>query len=571
MRRALVPTLLLLLACSLPPAAGAQDLRTPFAASAERGTPRPEHPRPQARRERWRSLNGRWEFGFGRRLDRRIRVPFPFEAPLSGIGRGDEVHERVRYRRRFSVPSAWRGKRILLHFGAVDHAATVRVNGRTVGRHTGGYTPFTLDITPALRGRGDETLDVAVLDPAGPDATQPLGKQRAAGRIFYTRSTGIWQSVWMEPVSAHHLEDLELRPDLGRERLDVEADVARTGADEIRVGLRRNGRPVGSARAAVQGTDARVGMRVTSPDPWSPEDPALYDVVVRLLRDGRVVDRVRSYTAFRTAAVRDGYFELNGRRYVLRGVLDQGYWPDGVYTAPSDAALLHDVQMAKAYGFNLARKHVKVEDPRWYWHADRLGLLVAQDMPSSWDVRSPDAERRFAAEWADMFDTLDGHPSIALWIAFNENWGRPSAAFQSSIVDLGRRLDPTRPIIDASGSVRRANSDMLDFHDYGENLARYSVTRPSRARWIGEYGGLTLRVPGHIWRGGKGFRRRVRSVDGLVREYRELTDQINGAPGLSGYVYTQLYDVERELNGLMTYDRLSKLPPERIAAVNRRP
>ena len=190
-------------------------------------------------------------------------------------------------------------------------------------------------------------------------------------------------------------------------------------------------------------------------------------------------------------------------------------------------------------------------------------------MPSSWDLRTPAARGQFAVEWEWMISTLDHHPSVVLWTAFNENWGRPPAAFQSELVDLARSIDGTRPVIDASGSVRRANSDMVDFHDYGEDLARYQLQRPARARWIGEYGGLTLRVPGHLWRESRGFRRRVRSADQLVAEYRQLTDQVNGAPGLSGYVYTQLYDVERELNGLMTYDRLTKLPPARIAAVNR--
>jgi beta-galactosidase/beta-glucuronidase len=524
------------------------------------------YPRPQLVRSEWRSLDGDWRFGFGAAYDRDIRVPFTFEAPLSGIGREREVHERVRYRRSFTVPSGWRGRRVLLHFGAVDHTATVRVNGRLVGRHRGGYAPFSFDITDVLRP-GRQTVEVLARDPDR--STQPVGKQRATGRIFYTRATGIWQSVWLEPVAADHVSDLRLRPDLDTGTLGVEAVLARRGATAVRVVVKRHGRIVAQADAPATGATAATTVTVPAVRAWSPADPALYDVHAYVLRGDRPVDHVRSYTAFRTARIVNGRFELNGRPYVLKGVLDQGYWPDGVYTAPSDAALRRDVVMAKRYGFNLARKHVKVEDPRWYWHADRLGLLVAQDMPSSFDLRTPAAEQQFAREWETMITGLDEHPSVVLWIAFNENWGRPTAAFQSAIVDRARALDPTRPVIDASGSVRRANSDMVDFHDYGKDLARYQLQAPKRARWIGEYGGLTLRVPGHLWRPARGFRRAVRTPDGLVREYRALTDQVNGAPGLSGYVYTQLYDVERELNGLMTYDRLTKVPPERIAAVNR--
>jgi beta-galactosidase/beta-glucuronidase len=550
--------------------ATAADLTTRERGTISASAPRPEHPRPQLRRSAWKSLNGRWRFGFGAELDRSIRVPFTFEAPLSGIGREREVHERVRYRRTFTVPAGWRGRRVLLHFGAVDHQAAVRVNGRLVGRHRGGYTPFSFDVTGALRPGGRQSVEVAVRDPVGLDADQPLGKQLATGRIFYTRATGIWQTVWLEPVRADHVEDLRLRPDLDGGRLRVDAQLARPGdGAELRVAVLRGGRVVSAGSAPASGSAAGLELAVPDPAPWSPSSPALYDVVLRLVRDGRTLDRARSYTAFRTTRIRNGRFELNGRPYVLRGVLDQGYWPDGVYTAPSDRALRRDVVMAKAYGFNLARKHVKVEDPRWYWHADRLGLLVAQDMPSAWDLRAAPDRAQFRREWEAMIGTLDHHPSVALWIAFNENWGRPRAGFQSAIVDRARALDPSRPVIDASGSVRRQNSDMVDFHDYGEDLARYQVRRPTRARWIGEYGGLTLRVPGHVWGGEARLRRRVRTPAGLLREYRRLTDQVNGTPGLSGFVYTQLYDVERELNGLMTYDRLTKLPPPRIAAVNR--
>ena len=534
-------------------------------------------------REGWRSLNGTWAFGFGApgatgegaggRIPGRIRVPFAYQAPLSGVNRPDLLRERVWYRRTFRVPARWRGRRVLLHFGAVDWAANVFVNGRRVGGHRGGYSPFSLDVTGVLRPRGDQTLTVAVRDPARPSrgAYQPMGKQLAKGGIWYTRTTGIWQSVWLEPVAADHVRGLRLRPDLAMGRLVVEADTA-GAADRLAVRVTRAGRTVAAGGDAVARGAARVELDVAGVQPWSPERPVLYDVAVRLRRGGRTVDAVASYTAFRTVSVRDGRVWLNGAPYLLKGVLDQGYWPDGILTAPSDAALRHDVAAAKAMGFNLARKHVKVEDPRWYHWADRLGLLVAQDMPASHALGWPGAEANFAREWGDLLRDLDPHPSVIMWIAFNEDWGHPTAAFQAAVVRRARAADPTRLVVDASGSVRREDSDLEDFHDYGDDLRRLSRRRPGRARWIGEYGGTFLRVPGHIWRDDLLLApRRGRTALGLLQRYRLLTGQVNGAPGLAGFVYTQLTDVEHELNGLLTYDRLAKLPPTAIARVNATP
>jgi beta-galactosidase/beta-glucuronidase len=310
-------------------------------------------------------------------------------------------------------------------------------------------------------------------------------------------------------------------------------------------------------------------LHVKSPRLWSPESPTLYDVVFRLRDGGRVVDEIKSYTAFRSVGIRDRRITLNGKPYFLRGVLDQGFWPDGVYTPPTDAAVRNDVRVTKAFGFNLARKHVKVEDPRWYYHCDRLGLLVAQDMPSSHNLKSAEARKNFEQEWREVIRTLRDHPSIILWVPFNEDWGNPGA-FQDHVVDVTREEDPTRPVIDASGWKQRDKTDITDVHDYGNDLKRYADPRPRRATWIGEYGGIALPVPGHVWVKGWGYQT-VKTPDELVAKYRFLTDQINGAPGLSGYVYTQLTDVEQELNGLMTYDRLPKAEPGRLAAINRHP
>jgi len=543
-----------------------------FAQDVDRRRPRGgEHPRPQLRRSRWRSLNGIWRVQLGSERRRRdILVPFPYQAPLSGIGTR-RIHEQVRYTRHFTVPRGWRGERLALNFGAVDWAARVFVNGRYAGRHRGGYTPFSLDVTDELRrGGARQRLTVVVRDPVR-GATQPLGKQLARGRIFYTRTTGIWQSVWMEPVAERHVRTLGLTPDLAGGHLSVAAGIRGGGGARLEATVRDDdGRVVAREDVATAEGVTSMRLRVLAVRPWSPESPSLYGVDLRVRRDGETVDHVRSYTAFRTVEVRGGHFRLNGRPYFLRGVLDQGFWPDGLYAAPTDEALRDDVEQARAYGFNLARKHVKVEDARWYYWADRLGLLVAQDMPSAWDLRTAGARAQFSDEWLEMIDTLRDHPSVVMWIAFNENWGRPTEAFQSEIVDLARDVDPSRVVIDGSGSPRRANSDMTDFHDYGDNLSRYGAEDPARARWIGEYGGITLKQPGHVWKTGpQRYARGSRTRGDMVERYRFLTDQVNTAPGLSGFVYTQLTDVENELNGLLTYDRLRKVDPRVIRPITR--
>jgi hypothetical protein len=267
-------------------------------------------------------------------------------------------------------------------------------------------------------------------------------------------------------------------------------------------------------------------------------------------------------------SIRDHRVCLNGKPYFLRGVLDQGFWPDGIYTPPTDAAIKNEVVQTRALGFNLARKHVKVEDPRWYYYCDQLGLLVAQDMPSSHNLQSEQARLNFEAEWLEVIEAVRNHPCVVLWVPFNENWGDPKG-FQDRIVDLTRAADPGRPVIDASGWTQRGKTDIWDIHDYGNDLRRHTTSDPWRCTWIGEYGGVALPVEGHTWVSGWGYQK-VKTPDELVAKYKFLTDQINEAPGLSGYVYTQLTDVEQELNGLLTYDRVPKAPPERFAAINQR-
>jgi hypothetical protein len=585
---------------------------------------RPEYPRPQMVRQEWLNLNGLWQFAFddqnagrqagwssGKPLPMRILVPFTFEAALSGIGRGSEVHERVWYRRTFTVPPAWRrepfqGGRVLIHFDAVDWEATVWVNGRELGSHRGGYSPFTVDVTPALRPRGQQELVIAVYDPADPaqGAYQPKGKQLGSHGIFYTRTTGIWQTVWLESVARSYISDLELGADPRTQEVTVRAYVvARNiprGQIQSVTGLRLTvlqpggkiaatstshtvaawavpldntsliERPKPAPAESVAGDKRgrpfyRVTAIVPHARPWTPESPILYQLRLELLEGATVVDRVASYAGFRSVGTREGRLTMNGKPYFYRGVLDQGYWPGGILTPPSDAAIRAEVEMTKALGFNCARKHVKVEDPRWYYWCDRLGLAVWQDMPSSHNLGSEEAKENFRRELTEMVEDLRDHPSVVQWIAFNENWGNPGE-FQDQMVAQTRELDSSRPITDASGWTQRGLTDVIDVHDYGNNLVRQGVDQPAKPKVVGEFGGIALHVPGHTWTKGWGYQT-VHTPEELLRRLRYLVTQLYGAHNLSGFVYTQLTDVEQEQNGLLTYDRLPKARPARVAAI----
>jgi hypothetical protein len=548
---------------------------------------RPEYPRPLLRRKDWKNLNGLWEFAFddrnegrasgwasGKSLPLQILVPFTYEAALSGIGKGNEVHERVWYRRTFEVPARWAKRRVRLNFGACDWETTVWVNGRELGPHRGGYEPFSFDITDALRREGPQELVVGVYDPADPGkgAYQPKGKQLGSSGIFYTRTTGIWQTVWLEPVHPAGLEIAFISTDVDPQTREGQVSVALSGTRapaEVELTLSRGGRRVVRKRftRAAGEENAALSLPVSSCELWSPERPALYDLTLRARQDGKVVDEVQSYCAFRRYEIKDGRLALNGEPYFLRGVLDQGYWPDGILTPPSDDAIRSEVAMTKRLGFNMARKHVKVEDPRWYYWCDHLGLAVWQDMPASHNLASPEAKENFRREWRGAVRAVRSYPCVLHWIPFNENWGNPGA-FQDEIVQLTRTLDPSRPITDASGWTQRGLTDVIDVHDYSNNLIRHAVRNPVKPKVIGEYGGIALPVSGHTWTSGWGYQT-VRDPEGLLQRIGAQTTQLFHAENLSGFVYTQLTDVEQELNGLMTYDRLPKADPARIAAVFR--
>jgi galactose mutarotase len=571
-RASAAPAAALPLACVAAASLAAQAPQTTLATRWARGVHAarvlPEYPRPQLMRPAWQNLNGSWDYAITDKdatqpasWDGKILVPFPVQSRLSGVARAVSESQRLWYRRRFHAPALARGGRLLLHFGAVDWDATVYVNGQKVGEHRGGYDPFTVDVTGALR-RGEQELVVGVWDPTdrGP---QPRGKQvLSPGGIWYTAVTGIWQTVWLEPVPATYVSSLVITPDVGAGMVRVRVEAAGAAATPgVRVTV------LDGQRTVVRGSGAAgdpIALAIPNAKLWSPRDPFLYGL--RVTVDGG--DAVSSYFGMRTIAVaRDSAgtnrLMLNGRPLFELGTLDQGWWPDGLYTAPTDAALLNDLEALRRLGFNLIRKHVKVEPERWYSWCDRLGILVWQDVPSG-NNDTPDGKADFAAELERVVDALRNHPSIVMWVPFNEGWGQH---------DTGRYVawlkahDPTRLVDDASGWTDQRVGDVMDMHDYpGPGMP---ALEPGRAAVLGEFGGLGLPIAGHLWNERSTWGYRTFTTTGaLWSAYRRLMTELRPlvAGGLSAAVYTQTTDVETEVNGLMTYDRaVVKLPPEAAA------
>ena len=553
-------------------------LATRWAKDVSPASVHPEYPRPQMVRPDWQSLNGLWEFEiagpdtpppFGRTLPDRILVPFPIESSLSGVGKRAE---RVWYRRTFQVPDDWHGRRVLLHFGAVDWESVVYINHVEVGRHRGGYDPFTLDITDALTADEEHELVIDVFDPTS-DGDQPRGKQVNKPKgIWYTPSTGIWQSVWMEPVSPIGIRRLTLTPDIGNAclRVGVEAMGARSRTTVTLVAS-QDEKPVATATGGV-GAEILLEIPAKGLRLWSPADPYLYDLTVTLKQGETVVDRVTSYFGMREIGMgRDSEgrlrLTLNDEPLFQMGVLDQGFWPDGLYTAPTDEALRFDIEATRRLGFNMSRKHVKVEPARWYYWCDRLGLLVWQDMPSG-NNGAPEAKEQFERELTSIIAARRNHPSIVMWVVFNEGWGQHDT---DRYVDVVRRLDPSRLINAASGWHDRGVGDVLDIHAYpGPNAPEPD---PRRASVLGEFGGLGLAVPEHTWSEESWSYRGVQDSIELTNRYQSLLRrvwQLEQQPGLTAAVYTQLTDVEYECNGLLTYDRaVMKVNDGRVSAANR--
>lgn len=559
----------------------------------------PEYPRPQMVRKDWLNLNGLWDYAITakdaakpEKWDGQILVPFPIESSLSGVGKRVAPTQLLWYRRTFKAPKTPNGGRLLLHFGAVDWHAFVFVNGNEIGEHRGGYDPFTFDITDALEpAQEEQELLVAVHDPT--DASyQPRGKQVANPRgIWYTPVTGIWQTVWLEPVPKTYISSIRVVPELDEKTVritvtvngDQNLDVGATTYDSAVTVRDASGAHASVIAAAVE----RLGeeLRITSErfKPWSPDAPKLYDVQISVMKDGQTIDGVASYFAMRKISLAkdehgDLRLMLNNEPLFQFGTLDQGWWPDGLYTAPTDEALKYDIEMTKKLGFNMIRKHVKVEPARWYYHCDKLGMLVWQDMPSGdryIKPTEPDIERtsesaaNFENEWQEIIKDFGNHPSIVMWVPFNEGWGQFDTA---RIADFTRKLDPTRLVNSASGWTDRNVGDVHDIHVYpGPGMPPL----PSkRAAVLGEYGGLGLPMEGHTWlaKGNWGYRT-FQSKEELQAAYLRLIDQLRPlvGKGLAAAIYTQTTDVEIEVNGLMTYDRqVLKFDGEKLAAAHKK-
>jgi hypothetical protein len=547
----------------------------------------PEYPRPQMVRKEWMNLNGLWEYAITgkddaapEKYDGKILVPYPVESALSGVMKRVGENQRLWYRRSFELGEAFAGKRTLLHFGAVDWQTSVMVNGKHVGAHRGGYDPFTFDITDALKAGGKNQIEVSVWDPtdAGP---QPRGKQvNKPGGIFYTPVTGIWQTVWIEPVAKSHIQNFVLTPDVDRNVLKILVNGSGApGGARVGVAVSLDGKAVGEEAVGQLGTEFEIPIKDAKL--WTPESPTLYAIRIALADNDATPDRVTSYFAMRKISIgkdENGITRpmLNGKFVFQMGPLDQGFWPDGIYTAPTDAALKYDIEVTKKLGFNMTRKHVKVEPDRWYYWCDKLGLLVWQDMPAGDKgvgpgkgeiTKDPAAAKEFEAELKAMIDALRNHPCIVQWVVFNEGWGQYDTI---RLTEWTKQYDPSRLVDNASGWNDLQCGDVHDMHKYP--APGMHPIEEKRASVLGESGGLGLPTDGHMWEKKNWGYAVMKGPDQLTRKYVSFARKLAELKekGLSAAVYTQLTDVETEANGLLTYDReVIKPNLEKIAAANR--
>jgi beta-galactosidase/beta-glucuronidase len=557
----------------------------------------PEYPRPQMVRDNWLNLNGLWEYAVlpkGKQWvndkDGMIMVPFCIESSLSGVQKYVGKDNVLWYRRDFEIPKSWAGKRVLLHFGAVDWKCDVWVNGTKVGSHTGGYSPFTMDITNALWEKGNR-IKVRVWDPTD-QGEQPCGKQHVKPHgIWYTPVTGIWQTVWLEPVNNNYIVDLKTVSDIDNHIVTVKPALANPSpACRVEVTVYQEDGNAKKTFVAKSSSINEETIEVAMPADsrlWSPDDPFLYNMEVTLYQGHKVVDKIESYFAMRkfsTAKDENGIVRLmlNNEPIFMFGPLDQGWWCDGLYTAPCDAALKYDIQKTKDFGYNMIRKHVKVESARWYYWCDKLGIIVWQDMPSGgkgpgWvtdryfdgtlSARTPESEATYKKEWKDIIDYLYSVPSIGVWVPFNESWGQFKTP---EIVEWTKSYDPSRLVNPASGGNHYPVGDILDIHNYPDpEMYFYDA---GRANVLGEYGGIGRKIEGHTWVPSTGwgyveYDTEEKVTDTYVEYANKLLSLI--PRGFSAAVYTQTTDCEIELNGLMTYDReVVKLNEQRIREIN---
>lgn len=569
-----------------------EKIKTKWAEKVDPENVLPEYPRPIMKRERWKNLNGLWDFALTPAtsekpevFNEKILVPFAVESSLSGIQKTVGAEKVVWYKRSFDIPSEWSEQQIMLHFGAVDWRTEVFINDIKIGTHEGGYTPFSFNITPYL-STGNQTLTVKVWDPtdAGP---QPRGKQvNKPEGIWYTPVTGIWQTVWLEPVAKRHIQHIRTTPDIDKNSITVKAETGGTSyGDIIEITISEGDKKIKSVKTAV---NEKIAITLPTPKLWSPESPFLYDLTVKLIsNNGKKADEVSSYFAMRKiSSKRDEKgivrLQLNNKDYFQFGPLDQGWWPDGLYTAPTDEALVYDIKKTKDFGFNMIRKHVKVEPARWYTHCDRMGILVWQDMPNGdaqpiWQnrqyfngtelQRSAESEAIYRKEWKEIMDYLYSYPSIVCWVPFNEAWGQFKT---KEIVEWNMAYDPSRVINPASGGNHFPVGDMLDLHNYpGPEMYLYDA---QRATVLGEYGGIGLPLKDHLWVTDRNWGYiQFKTSKEVTKKYIAYAHQLAemAKSGFSAAVYTQTTDVEGEVNGLMTYDRkVIKLDEKAVRKAN---
>ncbi len=581
-------------------------IQTRWANDVNPSCPLPEYPRPQLVRENWLNLNGLWEYAVlprGQEMPDeyhgKILVPFPIESSLSGVGKPLHPTEYLWYRRTFEIPIKWKSQRIILHFGAVDWQTDVWCNGHYLGQHQGGYDPFSFELTTFLRYGSDNELVVKAYDPTS-EGRQERGKQTLKpGFVFYTAVSGIWQTVWLEPLPEVFIQEIKVTPNIEPPRLAVKVSLSDELEDhEIQIQLKA----AGNILAQANGTAGQM-LTITYPDAslWSPDNPKLYDLKVTLIHKNQVVDTIDSYCGFREISLQPDEkgiprIYLNRKPIFQYGPLDQGYWPDGLYTAPTDEALCFDIEFCKSMGLNMIRKHIKVEPARWYYHCDRLGMLVWQDMPCGGKVphtlvlgmgfllnlkirddrryhwfgrEDPQVRENFKLELQAMLQNLYNHPSIVVWVPFNESWGQFNAR---EIGDLVKAQDPSRLVDVASGWFDQGNGDIYSIHKYvGPTMPRIEK---DRAVALSEFGGIGLKVESHLWQEEKLFAyRMVKSNAELTNWYLKLMDKlmILKEKGLVAAIYTEICDVEYEINGYLTYDReVMKMDKKLISAAHQR-
>ncbi len=562
-----------------------------------------EYPRPQMVRSEWKNLNGLWDYAIissdgdpqgtaclTEASQGRILVPFCVESALSGVGRFPSPDSLLLYRTEFKLPK-WKGDRVLLNFGAVDQIAEIYVNGQYAGGHQGGYDPFSIDVTEYLKS-GRNELAIRVEDPTD-SQNRPRGKQvLEPGGIWYTPVTGIWQTVWMEPVPENHITGYHCVADIEQGTLTVFADIAGTGTVTAELMEGSTDFTSGSEGNVLTSVSAEAGAPIVLTVPqaqlWSPDSPYLYGLRLTLSENGETVDSVLGYAAMREISAvrtRDGHkrLALNGKPLFQYGPLDQGWWPDGLYTAPSDEALAYDVRKTKDFGFNMIRKHIKVEPARWYYHCDRLGMLVWQDMPSItgnksnvWETKkyggtdskvNDEEKANYRREWKNIIESLRVFPSIVVWVPFNEAWGQFDT---EAIAEYTASIDDSRLINPASGGNFRLCGDILDLHHYPEPAM--VLYNKDYVNVLGEYGGIGLVVDGHIWQPDRNWGYvKYQNGEEVLKVYGEYAEMLKGlvAKGFAAAVYTQTTDVEIEVNGLMTYDRKVKVDEEKLREINR--